>query len=117
MIFNSSDLPSNHGFFQRKINTNVLHIANLTDDRIHRRNASGTCHALDAVGGLKRHMTHPLLYAVSKKVDVKPGRGQADLTTGLAPEFCMETIGQVREQPIHCIRLSLLPSLSDQNHQ
>ena len=62
-------------------------------------------------------MTRPLLYDASKKVDVKPERGQDDLTTSPTPGFCMETIGPVQEQPIHCIHPFLLPSLSDQNHR
>ncbi len=95
----------------------ALDISDHVDDGVNRRNASGTGHAFDAVRRLYRHMTQSWLYAVSKKVDVKRGRGQDGLTKDPILGFGMETIGPIQAGLIRLFHRLILPSDTIQIHR
>ena len=62
-------------------------------------------------------MTRSWLYAVSKKVDVKPERGQDAQTKGPVLGFCMGTTGPIRAGLNRLFHRVILPSDSIQIHR
>ena len=62
-------------------------------------------------------MTRSWLDAVSKKVDVKPERGQDDRTKGPILGFCMGTIGPIQAGLIRLFHRVILPSDTIQIHR